>query len=79
MRQQEKAKVTEAPRPARILVVEDDGDVRLGYQVLLKANYYDTFFAADAATSSTLPHFDHQHDPAHRRRPGRLSDRSLIT
>jgi DNA-binding response OmpR family regulator len=35
----------------KILVVEDDGDVRLGYQVLLKANYYDTFFAADAATA----------------------------
>jgi CheY-like chemotaxis protein len=31
----------------KILVVEDDADVRLGYQVLLKANHYDTFFAAD--------------------------------
>jgi DNA-binding response OmpR family regulator len=32
----------------KILVVEDDADVRLGYHVLLKANQYDTFFAADA-------------------------------
>jgi CheY-like chemotaxis protein len=32
----------------KILVVEDDADVRLGYQVLLRANNYDTFFAADA-------------------------------
>jgi DNA-binding response OmpR family regulator len=32
----------------KILVVEDDADVRLGYQVLLKANNYDTFFAGDA-------------------------------
>jgi DNA-binding response OmpR family regulator len=35
----------------KILVVEDDCDVRLGYQVLLQANHYDTFFAADAATA----------------------------
>jgi len=32
----------------RILIVEDDADVRLGYNVLLRANHYDTFFAADA-------------------------------
>ena len=32
----------------KILVVEDDADVRLGYQVLLKAYQYDTFFAADS-------------------------------
>ena len=31
----------------KILVVEDDADVRLGYQILLKANHYETFFAAD--------------------------------
>jgi DNA-binding response OmpR family regulator len=31
----------------KILVVEDDADVRLGYQILLKAKGYDTFFAAD--------------------------------
>jgi DNA-binding response OmpR family regulator len=29
----------------KILIVEDDDDVRLGYQVLLKANHYETFFA----------------------------------
>ena len=42
----------------RILVVEDDSDVRLGYNVLLKANHYDTFFAADAfsAASQALKH-----------------------
>jgi CheY-like chemotaxis protein len=32
----------------KILIVEDDADVRLGYHVLLKSNHYDTFFAADA-------------------------------
>jgi two-component system KDP operon response regulator KdpE len=32
----------------KILVVEDDADVRLGYHVLLKANRYDSFFAVDA-------------------------------
>ena len=32
----------------KILIVEDDADVRLGYHVLLKAHHYDTFFAADA-------------------------------
>ena len=35
----------------KILIVEDDGDVRLGYQVLLKANGYDTFFAADSISA----------------------------
>jgi DNA-binding response OmpR family regulator len=30
------------------LVIEDDADVRLGYQVVLKANNYATCFAADA-------------------------------
>ena len=32
----------------KILVVEDDADVRLVYHVLLKANNYDTCFAADS-------------------------------
>src|ERR1700730_17394987 len=32
----------------KVLVVEDDADVRLGYHVLLKAHHYDTFFAADS-------------------------------
>ena len=35
----------------KVLIVEDDADVRLGYQVLLKANGYDTFFAADAISA----------------------------
>jgi DNA-binding response OmpR family regulator len=37
----------------KILIVEDDSDVRLGYHIRLKANSYDTFFAADALTSIT--------------------------
>ncbi|MGD0515621.1 MAG: response regulator [Terriglobales bacterium] len=37
----------------KILIVEDDADVRLGYNVLLKANHYDTFFAADAMCAIT--------------------------
>ena len=36
---------------ARILIVEDDADVRLGYHVLLKAHHYDTAFAADATSA----------------------------
>jgi DNA-binding response OmpR family regulator len=42
----------------KILIVEDDDDVRLGYHVLLKANHYDTFLAADAvsAVSEALKH-----------------------
>jgi two-component system KDP operon response regulator KdpE len=32
---------------SKILIVEDDADVRLGYQIVLKANGYETFFAAD--------------------------------
>jgi DNA-binding response OmpR family regulator len=35
----------------KILIVEDDPDVRLGYAVLLKAHSYETFFAADALTA----------------------------
>jgi DNA-binding response OmpR family regulator len=35
----------------KILVVEDDADVRLGYNVLLKANGYDMFFAADGSSA----------------------------
>jgi DNA-binding response OmpR family regulator len=35
----------------KILIVEDDADVRLGYQVLLKANHYDTHFAADSLSA----------------------------
>jgi DNA-binding response OmpR family regulator len=42
----------------KILIVEDDADVRLGYRVLLKAHHYDTFFAADGLTamSETVKH-----------------------
>jgi DNA-binding response OmpR family regulator len=35
----------------KILIVEDDGDVRLGYHVLLKANHYDTFLAVDGVSA----------------------------
>jgi two-component system KDP operon response regulator KdpE len=35
----------------KILIVEDDADVRLGYQILLRANGYETFFAADSITA----------------------------
>jgi DNA-binding response OmpR family regulator len=35
----------------KILVVEDDADVRLGYHILLKAHHYDTFFAADSLSA----------------------------
>ena len=38
----------------KILVVEDDADVRLGYRVLLRAHNYDTFFAADITSASTV-------------------------
>jgi len=37
----------------KILIVEDDADVRLGYKILLKANNYDAFFAADAMSAVT--------------------------
>ena len=42
----------------KILIVEDDADVGLGYQVLLKANHYDTFLATDAvsAVNEALKH-----------------------
>jgi len=35
----------------RILVVEDDADVRRGYNVLLKAHHYEAFFAADSSSA----------------------------
>jgi DNA-binding response OmpR family regulator len=42
----------------KILIVEDDADVRLGYKVLLTAHHYDTFFAADSfiAVTEALKH-----------------------
>jgi DNA-binding response OmpR family regulator len=36
----------------KILIVEDDPDVRLGLHMRLKANHYDTFFAADAFSAT---------------------------
>ncbi|HVT39579.1 MAG TPA: response regulator [Gemmatimonadaceae bacterium] len=35
----------------KLLVVEDDADVRLGYHILLKAHHYDAFFASDAISA----------------------------
>ena len=35
----------------KILIVEDDADVRLGYHVFLTAHNYDTFFAVDALSA----------------------------
>lgn len=35
----------------KILIIEDDADVRLGYHVLLKANHYDTSFAVDSVSA----------------------------
>jgi two-component system KDP operon response regulator KdpE len=35
----------------KILVIEDDPDVRLGYDILLKAHDYQTFFAADCSAA----------------------------
>lgn len=42
----------------KVLIVEDDHDVRLGYHILLKANHYDTFLAEDglSAVSEALKH-----------------------
>jgi CheY-like chemotaxis protein len=36
-----------------ILIVDDDADIRLGYQVLLRAHDYDTFIASDALSALT--------------------------
>jgi CheY-like chemotaxis protein len=38
-------------RNKKILIVDDDADIRLGYEVLLTANHYDTFFASDALST----------------------------
>jgi DNA-binding response OmpR family regulator len=35
----------------KILIVEDDPDMRLGYQILLNAHHYQTFFAADISSA----------------------------
>jgi CheY-like chemotaxis protein len=36
-----------------ILVVDDDADIRLGYQVLFTAHHYDAFFAWDVLSTFT--------------------------
>ena len=35
----------------KILIVDDDPDVRQGMHIRLKANHYDTFFAVDALSA----------------------------
>ena len=35
----------------KLLIIEDDADVRLGYHVLLTAHHYDTFFATDSVSA----------------------------
>src|ERR1700730_18638013 len=42
----------------KLLIVEDDADVRLGYDILLKAHHYDTFFAVglNSAMSEARKH-----------------------
>jgi CheY-like chemotaxis protein len=35
----------------KVLIVEDDADVRLGYHLLLAAHHYDTFFAPDVLSA----------------------------
>ena len=35
----------------KVLVIEDDGDMRLGYHILLRAHGYDTAFAADSVSA----------------------------
>lgn len=45
---------------ARILIVEDDADVRLGYHVLLKANHYETVLAGDSVSAISAAR---QHQP----------------
>jgi CheY-like chemotaxis protein len=37
----------------KILIVDDDADIRLGYQVLLTANQYETFFSSDVSSAVT--------------------------
>lgn len=37
--------------PKKILIIEDDADVRLGYQVLLRAQHYAVSFAGDSVSA----------------------------
>jgi two-component system KDP operon response regulator KdpE len=48
------------PTSKKILIVEDDADMRLGYKVLLRAHNYQTFFAANAVAALTESRL---HDP----------------
>jgi DNA-binding response OmpR family regulator len=45
----------------KVLIVEDDADVRLGYHVLLKAHHYDTILAGDGVSAVSLA-LKHQPD-----------------
>jgi two-component system KDP operon response regulator KdpE len=45
----------------KVLIIEDDTDVRLGYHVLLKGNNYETFFAADSIVAMSEAR-EHQPD-----------------
>jgi DNA-binding response OmpR family regulator len=45
----------------KILIVDDDPDIRLAMHIRLKANHFDTFFAADAM-SAILEARRHQPD-----------------
>jgi DNA-binding response OmpR family regulator len=38
----------------KLLIIEDDADVRLGYRVLLSAHGYDTCFAVDAMSAISV-------------------------
>jgi two-component system KDP operon response regulator KdpE len=40
----------------KILIVDDDADIRFGHHVLLTANHYDTFFASDALSAIREAH-----------------------
>jgi CheY-like chemotaxis protein len=40
----------------KILIVDDDADVRFGHHVLLTANHYDTFCVADALSAVKEAH-----------------------
>lgn len=44
----------------KILIIEDDADVRRGFQVLLNAHHYETFFAANAVAALAE---SRKHDP----------------
>jgi DNA-binding response OmpR family regulator len=45
----------------KILIVEDDADVSLGYQILLRAHRYETVLAADSSAAVSEAH-KHQPD-----------------